>query len=66
MEIEFQTAATAHAKILEIQELVFLKSSKSNVAWRWWFMGIYYGLKLGELAGVKPFRALKPMARNFF
>lgn len=29
-------------------------------------MGIYNGLKLGELVGVKPFGALKPMARNFF
>lgn len=66
MEIEFQTEAIAHAKTLEIQELVFLKANKSNVAGRWWFVGIYYELKPGKLVGVKPFRALKPMARSFF
>lgn len=66
MEIEFQTEAIARATVLEIQKLVFLKANKSNVAGRWWFMGIYYGLKLGKLVGVKPSRALKPMARSFF
>lgn len=66
MEIEFQTEAIARATVLEIQKLVFLKANKSNVAGRWWFMGIYYGLKLGKLVGVKSSRALKPMARSFF
>jgi len=66
VEIEFQIEAIARAKVLETQELVFLKANKSNVAGRWWFVGIYYGLKLGKLVGVKPSRALKPMARSFF
>lgn len=66
MEIEFQTEAIARATVLEIQKLLFLKANKSNVAGRWWFMGIYYGLKLGKLVGGKPSRALKPMKRSFF